>query len=252
MSDLSDFEDDEGINETSSIFDRATNFVQKNVDKIDQVKLLEFYGLFKQATVGQCNTPKPGMFNLQAKAKWGAWNRLGELPREEAMNLYVQSVCSLFPDRFRPELDSSTKDSSWAAVSSLRCEDVDIPENEKNAFDFVKESNLTKLKALLEPVKKFDINRVDDIGLGLIHWASDRGDPETLQLLLDGGADVNLCDSDGQTGLHYAASCGNIECVRLLLQYKPNLSICDHSGQTCLDAADNVEIAELLGNFKIE
>ena len=28
---------------------------------------LEFYGLYKQATVGPCNTSKPGLFDLKGK-----------------------------------------------------------------------------------------------------------------------------------------------------------------------------------------
>ena len=51
------------------------------------------YALYKQATIGDCNTPAPGMFSftvglqllasqLQEKAKWNAWNNLkGKLAR---------------------------------------------------------------------------------------------------------------------------------------------------------------------------
>lgn len=53
-----------------------------------------------------------------------------------------------------------------------------------------------------------DINHKDETGLGLIHWASDRGSLEIVDLLLRQGADINLLDSDGQTALHYACSCG--------------------------------------------
>lgn len=39
----------------------------------DEVKL-RFYGLYKQATVGQCNTSKPGFWDLSGRAKW--WGTL--------------------------------------------------------------------------------------------------------------------------------------------------------------------------------
>ena len=29
-----------------------------------------------QATMGPCNTPKPGMMDFVGKAKWDAWNNL--------------------------------------------------------------------------------------------------------------------------------------------------------------------------------
>ena len=32
-----------------------------------------------QATVGKCNAPKPGMMDFVGKAKWTAWNDLGDL-----------------------------------------------------------------------------------------------------------------------------------------------------------------------------
>lgn len=36
-------------------------------------ELLELYALFKQATVGDNNEPKPGMFQLKEKAKHESW-----------------------------------------------------------------------------------------------------------------------------------------------------------------------------------
>ncbi|CDS40408.1 acyl coenzyme A binding protein [Echinococcus multilocularis] len=35
---------------------------------------LYLYGLYKQATVGDVNTAKPGMLDVKGKAKWEAWN----------------------------------------------------------------------------------------------------------------------------------------------------------------------------------
>ena len=37
---------------------------------------LKLYALFKQATVGPCNTPKPGMMDFVNRAKWTAWSEL--------------------------------------------------------------------------------------------------------------------------------------------------------------------------------
>jgi len=52
---------------------------------------LKFYSLFKQATVGPCNTPRPGMLDFVGKAKWDAWNALGDMSKEEAMKQYVEA-----------------------------------------------------------------------------------------------------------------------------------------------------------------
>ena len=35
--------------------------------------LLKFYGYFKQATNGACNTSRPSVFKIVERAKWDAW-----------------------------------------------------------------------------------------------------------------------------------------------------------------------------------
>uniref|UniRef100_A0A1A9W3G2 ACB domain-containing protein n=1 Tax=Glossina brevipalpis TaxID=37001 RepID=A0A1A9W3G2_9MUSC len=50
---------------------------------------LEFYGLYKQATVGDCNIAKPGTLDLKGKAKWEAWNSRKGLTQDEAKKAYI-------------------------------------------------------------------------------------------------------------------------------------------------------------------
>ncbi|KAM7456077.1 Acyl CoA binding protein [Blastocystis sp. ATCC 50177/Nand II] len=50
------------------------------------------YALFKQATIGDCNIPAPGMFNFTEKAKWNAWNALKGMSKEEAMQKYIDCI----------------------------------------------------------------------------------------------------------------------------------------------------------------
>ncbi|XP_066480461.1 enoyl-CoA delta isomerase 2-like isoform X2 [Tiliqua scincoides] len=63
-------------------------------DPGNEVKL-KLYALFKQATQGSCNTPKPGMLDFINKAKWDAWKSLGTLPQESARQKYIELVSSL-------------------------------------------------------------------------------------------------------------------------------------------------------------
>ncbi|TPX74042.1 hypothetical protein CcCBS67573_g04700 [Chytriomyces confervae] len=67
-------------------------------------ELLALYGLFKQATVGDNTTgniamfhssSKPGMFELQAGAKWGAWTKNKGMSKEDAEAQYIALVESL-------------------------------------------------------------------------------------------------------------------------------------------------------------
>ena len=52
-------------------------------------ELVELYGLYKQATVGDINIAQPWAVQVKERAKWDAWNKnKGEL-------VYVPSV---FPD----------------------------------------------------------------------------------------------------------------------------------------------------------
>ncbi|KAL7029029.1 hypothetical protein ACKWTF_006069 [Chironomus riparius] len=55
-------------------FDTAAEKVKNLKSKPSDQDLLELYGLFKQATVGDNNTEKPGMLDFKGKAKWEAWN----------------------------------------------------------------------------------------------------------------------------------------------------------------------------------
>uniref|UniRef100_A0A667I1K2 Enoyl-CoA delta isomerase 2 n=1 Tax=Lynx canadensis TaxID=61383 RepID=A0A667I1K2_LYNCA len=75
-------------------FESALSQVKRLKDPGNEVKL-KLYALYKQATEGPCNTPKPGVFDLINKAKWDAWNALGSLPKETARQNYVDLVSGL-------------------------------------------------------------------------------------------------------------------------------------------------------------
>lgn len=241
-----DSDEDEVVGEENEAFTKAANYLQQNVSAFDQQNLLEFYGLYKQALTGPCNTPKPSMFNLRAKAQWNAWNNLGSMNKSKAMGLYVKKLKIHFPDVDLGEGQKSQQ--QWVTVSSMLNPDDEqtIPDSEKSAFDFVKESNLDSLKIVLKIIKAGEINDVDVTGLGLIHWAADRGNASVLQELLESGANIDLQDSDGQTALHYAASCGNLECIKVLTQFKADFGIRDSDNKTCFDVALDDEILECL------
>ncbi|KAL2085960.1 hypothetical protein ACEWY4_019280 [Coilia grayii] len=63
-------------------------------DPGNEVKL-KIYALFKQATQGPCNTPKPGMLDFINKAKWDAWKSLGSVSQAKARQQYVHLISSL-------------------------------------------------------------------------------------------------------------------------------------------------------------
>ncbi|CAJ0583176.1 unnamed protein product, partial [Mesorhabditis spiculigera] len=57
---------------------------------------LKYYAYFKQVTVGDVNTERPGMFSFVEKAKWDAWNGVKGTSKEEAMQKYIDCVNQSF------------------------------------------------------------------------------------------------------------------------------------------------------------
>lgn len=58
-------------------------------------ELLLLYGLYKQATVGDNTTAKPGVFDLKGKYKWQAWKDLEGTTQEEAEQKYIAFATEL-------------------------------------------------------------------------------------------------------------------------------------------------------------
>lgn len=62
---------------------------KKNGGPTDDEKL-KFYGLYKQATVGPCNIPKPWAVQVVESAKWNAWNGYGKMSKNDAKLKYCE------------------------------------------------------------------------------------------------------------------------------------------------------------------
>lgn len=62
--------------------------------KLDNNELLSVYGLYKQATIGDNNTSRPGIFDLKGKAKWDAWESKRGMSTLEAKKTYIEFVAN--------------------------------------------------------------------------------------------------------------------------------------------------------------
>tara|TARA_R110002110_G_scaffold99220_6_gene253717 strand:+ start:456 stop:707 length:252 start_codon:yes stop_codon:yes gene_type:complete len=73
-------------------FQTSVDLVKKGTPKInvDNKTKLQFYGLYKQATVGDINTPQPGFFEPVGKAKWNSWRSKKGMTKDEAMKQYIE------------------------------------------------------------------------------------------------------------------------------------------------------------------
>ncbi|XP_011757976.1 acyl-CoA-binding protein isoform X1 [Macaca nemestrina] len=73
-------------------FEKAAEEVKRLKTKPADDEMLFIYGRYKQATVGDINTERPGMLDFTGKAKWDAWNELKGTTKEDAMKAYIDKV----------------------------------------------------------------------------------------------------------------------------------------------------------------
>jgi len=204
-------------------FDKAVSFISSsNLSDIDvQLKL---YGFYKQALEGNCNQPKPPIYDLKSRKKWYAWSEMGSMTKEQAMMAYIDLVKTINPT-FK-----STK-TGWVTVSTYVNEEQPLSERDKTISDWVKEGDFEKIKQFIG-----NINVNDSMGMAPIHWASDRGDLNMLKFLVeDRSADVNFQDNTGQTALHYAVSCSHEDICKYLISRGARTNIQDEDGVTALE-----------------
>jgi len=76
----------------SEAFQKAAEEVKQLKTSPNDADKLEVYALFKQVTVGDCNTERPGMFDMTGKAKWDAWNAKKGTSKEDAEAAYIAKV----------------------------------------------------------------------------------------------------------------------------------------------------------------
>ncbi|KAK1875404.1 Enoyl-CoA delta isomerase 2 mitochondrial [Dissostichus eleginoides] len=76
-------------------FEQAKNKMSTLKNDPGNEAKLKIYALFKQASQGPCNTPKPGMLDFVGKVKWDAWNSLGSISQDEARQQYCDFIGSL-------------------------------------------------------------------------------------------------------------------------------------------------------------
>jgi len=77
-------------------FNTSVNIVNNLKQMPSNEDLLQIYGLFKQANVGDVNTDRPGMLDFKGKSKWDAWNSFKGTPQSDAKQLYINKSMELF------------------------------------------------------------------------------------------------------------------------------------------------------------
>lgn len=73
-------------------FAAAQERVKTLTSRPSNEQLLELYALFKQASTGDVQGSRPGMFDLKGRAKFDAWTTKKGLTTDKAQQAYVDLV----------------------------------------------------------------------------------------------------------------------------------------------------------------
>ncbi|AAS51040.1 ACL188Wp [Eremothecium gossypii ATCC 10895] len=79
----------------SQLFEEKAAAINKVTTAPTQDEMLQLYGLYKQATVGDNTKEKPGIFNMKDRYKWDAWEKLKGKSPAEAEQEYIALVDAL-------------------------------------------------------------------------------------------------------------------------------------------------------------
>ena len=248
-----------------SIFDEAAQYLSGNSRiKLSTDQKLSFYGLFKQATIGPCDKPKPGLLEMVEKAKWGAWKKLGRMGKEEAIAEYVRLLDKVAP-QWKEELgDMEEEDEKEekerqkgegggggggglqvSPIVSRPVQDVDDSSQVRDVCYFATQGHEGKVQAMLDG--GVAVGYVNADGQTALMLAVDRGHEGMVELLLRraraAGEEavrelLSQQDADGMTALHYACVCDMAGCARLLLNAGADPQATNSDGESCWDCAN--------------
>lgn len=83
------------MTDLDSKFEEAVAGSKKLAERPDDQTMLKIYALYKQATLGDVQGKRPGMFDFVGGAKYDAWAELKGKTQEQAKEQYVKLIASL-------------------------------------------------------------------------------------------------------------------------------------------------------------
>lgn len=252
-------DDWEGVESTEleELFGAASTYVASMVSipgvKPSSEAMLQLYAYYKIATEGPCSTSQPSAFQPTARAKWNAWQKLGNMPQEEAMQKYVGVLTAIDPtwhqsqqknkDSPKEAAEELGETSSQSGIKRMGPGPVfsSLVMNEdggegESALDplhaCARDGDVEGLSKLVD--QGSFINVKDSDGRTPLIWAVDRGNLSAVEILVAKGADINAKDQEGQTALHYATVCDQEEVAKYLFEHGAEINIPDNEGNTPL------------------
>ena len=234
-------------------FDRAAESMTSTDLGLTNDQKLRVYALFKQATRGRCDQPKPRLLDGFARhAKWTAWNELGDTSRDDAKEAYVELVAELRRRHGRSGRGTEADEDGTAGGGG---------EGDGTAGDDGEGDALGGLggPVFSRPRMPFDVGDAEGDAEGGAEGGAEsigamdplleacrRGDVESLRRAANfGPLDLRLADECGRTALHWAADGGHVEVAMALIKMGADVDAADDDGQTALHYAATCERAEM-------
>eukprot|EP00934_Nitzschia_sp_Nitz4_P007465 Nitzschia sp. Nitz4//scaffold269_size25945//15015//16076//NITZ4_008290-RA/size25945-processed-gene-0.14-mRNA-1//-1//CDS//3329544970//7455//frame0 len=253
-------------------FESSVKHMKTELGNVPQTSQLEFYALYKQATLGEADEyfgpsgkePVPPAYNIVARAKYMAWKELAGMSRNAAMQQYIdkavhyeftRSIMITGTDSDELGLEEEDGGVMDFAGMGMRQSTLAGVEEEKGAsaaseahplHEAARTNNIAELRKLLQE-KGADANAVDESGQTALHLAADAGHHQCIQILAKNGANVQAADNDGISVLQAAVIGGDVEACRLLCLLGANPDQPDSDGDTPRDCAhDDPLLSEIL------
>ena len=93
---------------SQELFDKAAQAAQdfgKAGGSMSNDQALSLYARFKQVTVGDVNTDRPGIFDQKGRAKWDAWSAYKGTSKDQAMQEYVDLARQYVSEEFAARIN---------------------------------------------------------------------------------------------------------------------------------------------------
>lgn len=115
----------------------------------------------------------------------------------------------------------------------------------RQLFKAVKKNDFKEVERLVKE-EHAQVNAKNDKNETVLVWVSWKGFVESVEMILECGANPNIMCKDNFTALHYAAKFGHFDAVKLLLTHGAIYNIKSTTGKTPTQLTENKEIAKIL------
>lgn len=222
-------------------FEAAADCVSSgSVGDVSQQDQLELYGLFSLIRKGSAPKQCPSMLlDPVGHAKWTAWNKVNDLPKEEGMMRYIELAADLASTAGEDKGKKEESEGFGVRHSTGFDVEMDGKDGSEGKKDVGYYAALGEAEQVLKLVKEQGVsaNYRDEENLTGLMRAADRNQCLIVDILVAAGADVNATDDEGQTALHYAAICEHEEMAGLLVTYGAEMELKDNDGTSAMECA---------------